>query len=254
MTSQLFPPGRWRARWIWARGIFQGRHSVALRRSLSLGAVPDTVMARLCAVSRYTLYVNGTEVARGPVRATPRRQPYDVVDLAPYLQTGDNVIGVIAWRYDGATAWWMPPPPVNDLRHGAFVFEARVGDDWLVSDESWTGKLLEGWGATAGAGIGGRGTEVVDPRSLPADWMRPDGTDPHWENVATRRGVGRADTNTMHPPAEPGFAVASIEPQLGHLDWARRGALAGRSDLRRCPPRRNHRRVSGAVRVRRAAI
>src|SRR4029078_4944999 len=128
MSEQLFPAGRWRAHWIWALGVHEGRHAVALRRSFTLVAAPASVPARLGAVSRYTLYVNGDEVARGPVRANPRRQPYDVVDLAPFLRAGDNVIGVIAWRYDGANAWYLPPPPGTDLGHGAFVFEARLAE------------------------------------------------------------------------------------------------------------------------------
>lgn len=216
MTEGLFPPGHWRANWIWARGIVEGRHSVALRRNLSLGHVPASVPARLCAVSRYTLYVNGAEVARGPVRANPRRQPYDVVDLAQYLHAGDNVIGVIAWRYGGATAWWLPPPPVSDLRHGAFVFEACLGDgDWLVSDDTWTGRSLDGWGATAAAGIGGRGTEIVDLRSLPAGWTSREGTDPGWDHVAMRRAPGWADTSTAHPPSYPGIPLG--ERPIGYL-------------------------------------
>ena len=129
MTTDKFPPGRWRARWIWSQGPSSGRSSVALRHIVSLNDVPKSAPARLSAVSRYTLYVNGTEVGRGPVRANPRRQPYDVIDLAPHLRAGDNIIGVIAWLYDGSTAWWMPAPPGTDLRHGAFVFEARLGDD-----------------------------------------------------------------------------------------------------------------------------
>lgn len=208
MSTDTFPPGRWRARWIWARGLVDGRHSVALRRVVSLGDVPQSVPARLSAISRYALYVNGAEVARGPVRANPRRQPYDIVDLAPHLRASENVIGVIAWRYAGPTAWWLPPPQANDLRHGAFVFEARLGDDWLVSDESWTGTLLAGWGATAASGSGGRGTEIIDLRSLPADWSTPEAADPGWEHVATRRGLASVDTSTVHPPSYPGGPFA----------------------------------------------
>lgn len=207
VTTNFFPSGRWRARWIWAAGVFEGRHAVALRRAISLRDVPASVPARMCAVSRYVLYVNGAEVARGPVRANPRRQPYDVVDLAPYLRAGDNVIGAIAWRYDGATAWYLPPPAGSDLRHGAFVFEARAGDEWIVSDESWTGALLEGWGATAGGGIGGRGTEVVDLRSLPLAWNDTGARDLAWGPVALRRGQSWADTSTPHPPSYPGIPL-----------------------------------------------
>src|SRR5947207_643702 len=204
-NSEIFPPGRWKARWIWAQGTLQGTHAVALRRALSLSDVPETLPARLFAISRYTLYVNGAEVARGPVRSNPRRQLYDVLDLAPHLQSGDNVFAVIAWRYDGANAWFLPPPTGTDLRHGAFVFEARLGDEWLISDETWTGNVLEGWGASgASPGTGGRSTELVDLRSLPVGWNAPDSADPEWEQVAMRRGTSWADTSTPHPPSYPG--------------------------------------------------
>ena len=124
MSDDTFPPGSWKAPWIWARGMVHGRQSVGLRRALALDDVPASAPARIGAVSRYTLYVNGQEIARGPVRANPHRQPYDVIDLAPYLRAGENVIGAIAWRYEGATAWWLPPPPGTDLAYGGFVFEA----------------------------------------------------------------------------------------------------------------------------------
>jgi hypothetical protein len=155
-------------------------------------------------VSRYVLYVNGKEVARGPVRANPRRQAYDLVDLGPYLRTGENVIGIIAWRYDGATAWWLPPPPASDLRFGAFVFEARLAQDWFLSDEEWSGCVLDGWGATAPGGIAGRGTELIDLRALPSGWNTADGPDPAWPLVALRRGTPRAGQNDAAPPSYPG--------------------------------------------------
>ena len=102
-----------------------------------------------CALARYTLYVNGTEVARGPVRADPRRQPYDVVDLAPHLRVGENVVAATAWMYAGPMAWWMPPPDSNDTRFGAFVLEApAIG---LATDETWTGTALDGWTASGAA-------------------------------------------------------------------------------------------------------
>jgi hypothetical protein len=208
-NSELFPPGRWKASWIWAHGLVEGRHAVALRRTLSLTDVPETAPARLFAVSRYTLYVNGTEVARGPVRSNPRRQLYDVIDLAPHLRSGDNVIGVIAWRYDGANAWFLPPPAGTDLRHGAFVFEARLGEDWLVTDQTWSGHSLGDWGAIgASPGSGGRSTELVDLRSLPIGWNAANSPDPGWEQVAMRRGMSWADTSTPHPPSYPGGPFA----------------------------------------------
>ncbi|NUP33303.1 MAG: hypothetical protein HOU01_16525, partial [Streptomycetaceae bacterium] len=167
-----FPPGRWRGRWIWAaeRVAGGGREVVALRRTLDLASVPDRVPARMAALSRYALWVNGTEVSRGPVRANPRQQPYDDVDLAPYLRPGANVVAVLAWRYDGPKPWWMPPSPLaNDLHEGAFVFEARLDDGWFVSDEHWRSRALPGWGENVVDRLSGRGEEHVDCRELPAD-------------------------------------------------------------------------------------
>lgn len=189
-----FPPGRWRASWIWAGGATGGRHAVALRREFAIDGVPAVVPARMSAISRFALQVNGVEVARGPVRADPRRQPYDDIDLAPHLRAGGNTLDVLAWRYDGPTPWWLPPSPLaNDLGQGAFVFEARLGTDWLVSDERWQGAVLDGWGAMAGDRISGRGRELIDLRS-PATWSA----------AITRRAVSTGEPGRSQPPSFPG--------------------------------------------------
>lgn len=153
----------------------------------------------MSAVARYTLYVNGAEVARGPVRANPRRQPYDVVDLAPHLRAGANTIGVIAWIYKDPMPWWQPPPAANDTRFGAFVFEAP---GLLVSDETWTGTVLDGWTATQGSGVIARGTEIIDLRSLPVDWN--DDVDPGWSAVAVRKASTSGESGRAEPPTYPG--------------------------------------------------
>ena len=141
---------RWRARWIWhgrpaivaetaTRPVLADPvdRVVLLRRSLDLATVPATVPARIWADGRYVLRVNGEEVARGPVRSDPRRAHYDVVDLAPHLRTGENVIAIVARHFGRATSWWMPAPPTYSLGAGGVVFEACVGDEWVVTDRAW---------------------------------------------------------------------------------------------------------------------
>ncbi|HEX5480400.1 MAG TPA: alpha-L-rhamnosidase [Dehalococcoidia bacterium] len=209
MGDDTFPSGSWKAQWIWARGMVQGRQTAALRRAFVLDDAPASAPARMCAVARYTLYVNGQEIARGPVRANPHRQPYDVIDLAPYLRAGENVLGAIAWRYAGATAWWLPPPPGTDLTYGGFAFEARLGDEWLVSDDAWTGAALDGWTSAPGSAGNERGTEVLDQRSLPDGWNTPAGAAPEWDPVAVRHARARSDTSGAHPPSYPGVGLGT---------------------------------------------
>ena len=199
-TSLDFPAGPWRSHWIWADGAPGGRHVVALSTEFELDDVAATVPARWCAVSRAAVFVNGQEVARGPVRSNPRRQPYDDVDLAPFLRVGTNHVAVQALTYAGTTPWYLPMPPfANDLANGAFVFEADLGDRWLISDSSWTGAVLDGWGSTPGRGVSGRGIEVLDTRSLPADWATG-----VWDTTVVQRlahTVGEAGRST--PPTYP---------------------------------------------------
>lgn len=214
---ESFPVGRWRARWIWAGARNPDRHAVALRRTVDLERVPVSAPARVCAVARYVLWVNGVEVARGPARANPRSQPYDVVDLAPHLRIGTNVVAAVALRYAGATPWWLPPPVFgSDLSDGAFVFEARLDEDrWLVSDGGWAGVPLAGWTAAGGGGISGRGREVVDARSLPSGWLEP-GDDPGWPAVVERRAAAVGEPGRPEPPSYP---IGPLLPRAFALPW-----------------------------------
>ena len=71
--------------------------------------------ARITADSRYVLYVNGQEVSRGPVRSQPRRMMYDLVDLAPYLKAGENLIAVYVKYYGRPNSFYIPPVPNSGL-------------------------------------------------------------------------------------------------------------------------------------------
>lgn len=203
-----FPHGRWRARWVWADGApthGADRRAVALRRVVDLDAVPAAVPARVCADARYVLTVNGTEVARGPVRDNPRRRRHDLVDLAPHLRPGRNVVAALVTFYGNAVAWWMPGPTLmSRVSGGGFLFEARLGDDWLVSDEAWTATLLDGWTSRPGGpGLTGRATEVLDLRPLPAGWDDPDGDDPGWPAAAALSGATLGEPGRPEPPNNP---------------------------------------------------
>src|SRR5262245_13554679 len=92
-----FPPGRWRARWIWcaAPDIVPGAggmpvrapdaapRTALFRRTFQLDKWPPPARAGIVADGRYVLWVNGVEAARGPVRGNPRRLRCDLVDLSP---------------------------------------------------------------------------------------------------------------------------------------------------------------------------
>ena len=213
--AYTFPPSPWHGKWIWAPDSQpgDGRQVVALRHVLELDAVPESMPARMSAVSRYALWVNGIEVSRGPVRANPRRQPYDDLDLAPHLRPGVNVIAALVWRYDGAKPWWTPLSFLaNDLHEGAFVFEAAG----IGTGSHWQARALPGWGEEVSDRLSGRGVEHADTRSLPADWLTAAAVD--WPRALTRRAVTTGEPGRAEPPSFPG---GPLEPRpIGRPDPA----------------------------------
>src|SRR5215510_2661230 len=103
---------RWHGRWIWPAAPpirFEGgnpsldrkaaRAWACMRRTFELTTVPAAVPARFTADSRYVLWVNGREVARGPVRGHPQTLRFDLLDLAPHLRAGENTLAVLARHY-----------------------------------------------------------------------------------------------------------------------------------------------------------
>ena len=195
-----FPEIRWLGHWIWVPEepvVPSGGFSAAIdpnaresnglfRKAFVLDRVPGRVPARITADSRYALYVNGRELGRGPMRSQFRRLHYDMYDLAPYLEAGENVIAVRVKYYGRETAFWMPATPNRTLgRSGVMVFECDLGgSDWLVSDGSWKARRAEAWDHERSDGnepvTGGVPTEVFDARRFPHDWKSAAFDDSSW--------------------------------------------------------------------------
>jgi len=208
---------RWRGRWIWWRRpairtetatrpvVDEPVDDIALfRRSFHLASVPSAVPARLWIDGRYVLSINGTEVARGPVRADPRAARYDVVDLAPWLVAGDNVVSIIGRHFAGATSWWMPVPPSYSLGAGSLVFEALVGDEWIVSDRHWRCSPGEAWTPVPVPGdVACLPLESFDARQYPEGWDRPEFDDSSWPVAHEITAVHTGSHGSGSPPTEP---------------------------------------------------
>jgi alpha-L-rhamnosidase len=142
VTPHDFPEIGWQGHWIWvpeepikqSGSLSAGINPQApethglFRKRVHLDQVPDRAPARVTADSRYALFVNGQEVFRGPIRSQPRRLHYDLFDLAPYLQPGENVLAVYVKYYGTPKSYWMPATPNLTLgKTGILVFEANLG-------------------------------------------------------------------------------------------------------------------------------
>ena len=179
-------------------------HVALLRRSFEVDAVPDRAPCRIWSDGRHLLHVNGETVARGPVRSDPRLAHYDVVDLAPHLSEGTNVLAVTARHFGRSTSWWMPAPPSYSLGAGSVVVEALLGDIWLVSDDSWRAAAGAAWSPVPVPGdVACLPIEAFDARRHPHGWTRPTFDDGEWARATEIRPVHTGSTGDPHPPSEP---------------------------------------------------
>jgi alpha-L-rhamnosidase len=234
VTAADFSDIRWHGNWIWCEPLVPPRGIPGLeanvtsrpevhalfRKTFSLDSVPERAPARITADSRYLLFLNGREVFRGPIRSQPRRMFYDLFDLAPYLNAGENTVAIYVCYYGSPKSFWMPAPTTMSLgTTGVLVFEANLGAEagplqdaeavWLVTDGSWKTHKSSAWssdwqkGTHFGFMEDGIPVEVFDARQLAAGWEQPGFDDSAWGNatmITTRsmNGAGRSQ-----PPAEP---------------------------------------------------
>ncbi|SPO05360.1 related to rhamnosidase B [Cephalotrichum gorgonifer] len=112
---------------------------VHFRKSLNFdGGPPDSLPIRITADTRYKLYVNRRLISFGPVKGDRHLWFYDEVDIAPFLQPGENTIAILVLRYFYGTSYApsFPRLPVGGLR----VVTAEPESQWadlVQSGASW---------------------------------------------------------------------------------------------------------------------
>jgi len=132
----------WVANWIWTSSQGPDNTWLSLRKKVTLDAKPTTAITRIAAENKYWLYVNEKlVVSDGGIEVHPDLQNtyYDEIDLAPYLQSGDNIIAVMVWYKGGVSGYSQ-----RSVGNGGFLFESKlVGTSTtsIVSDNTW--KFIE---------------------------------------------------------------------------------------------------------------
>jgi alpha-L-rhamnosidase len=133
-STQPDPPHHdWHAGWI-THPTAPLREPVVLhfRRSLSLPTVPASYIVRVSADNRFILYVNGKRVGDGPARGDLTHWRYERFDLAPFLQTGPNLITATVWN------WGVYASVAQMSDRTAFLLESEATGDTSISTD--TGK------------------------------------------------------------------------------------------------------------------
>ena len=162
----------WKARWISkAECNSQTNSWLCFRKKVSLDSVPESLVARIAADTKYWLWINGEMVVReGGLKRGPSIGDgyYDKVDIAPYLKEGENVLAVLVW-YFGRSGF-------SHMSSGAcaLLFEAEGPGIEILSDESWEASVEHSFQTASCPLPNMRLPESnirFDARCYPTDWM-----------------------------------------------------------------------------------
>ena len=94
---------KWEAKWLTCPDIAEADYAVTMfRKSFTLSEKPEKFIIHLSADNRYKFYVNGKLAALGPQGSDWRHWRYETIDIAPYLQSGNNTLAaeVVNWGPD----------------------------------------------------------------------------------------------------------------------------------------------------------
>ena len=132
------PTSPWSASWIWYPGArWTVNFHLLARRLFELNEPVLRASLRISANTDYKLHVNGAYLGRGPVPADPRYQSYDTYEVANYLKSGANVMGIIAHNYGVGVHWQYRGPggllAQLDIETAAGAWSIETDDSWRVS-------------------------------------------------------------------------------------------------------------------------
>ena len=68
------------------------------RKSFNLEKVPEKLIIHVSADNRYNLFVNGHRVCYGPAKGDLQTNKYDVIDIVPFLKSGENLLAALVYN------------------------------------------------------------------------------------------------------------------------------------------------------------
>jgi hypothetical protein len=124
---------RWDAFWITVPGATLHEYGVYhFRKKISLNQKPAQFIVHVSGDNRYKLFVNGTLVSLGPARGGIYNWNFETVDIAPFLQQGDNSLAAVVWNFGDER------PEAQVSYQTAFILQGDSDKEKIVNtDKSW---------------------------------------------------------------------------------------------------------------------
>lgn len=215
------------AKWIWAETTDNDTW-VDFRRTFTLDAVPAEAIAEIAVENSYFLWVNGELVVYdGGLKRGPNKTDgyFDEIDLASYLQQGENTIAVKAWFWGikSEDAQSYSNIPVDTA---GFLFAMDAGGQTIVSDGQWTAFQDEAFKNDMELGVPQPNERFPEYNiyycaadAKDAGWTEPDYDDAAWSAAQERGSYGDAPWNALHRRPIPMLVEFGLTDYLNSADY-----------------------------------
>ncbi|MEQ4480917.1 family 78 glycoside hydrolase catalytic domain [Cohnella silvisoli] len=203
---------KWLASWIWGDGEASPRNEWRCFRKTfdvpSAGAA-ESASLTITADSRYVLYVNGTQLGRGPVRSWPFEQSYDTYEVGHLLKPGEkNTIAVLVLHFGVSTFYYVRG------RGGLLAqLEYEDGTVAIATDGTWaTAKHLGQHPRSPRMSCQQGFAEYVDATAWDKDWITTEYADTEWSNAVVLGPVGMEPWTKLKPRDIPMLTEETVYP------------------------------------------
>lgn len=165
---------------IWAPYDTSGNSDihVVFRKSIEVTNMPAKAIINIFAYNRFTLYINGRYITRGPVRFENKQPEYCFEDITPYLKKGKNSFAIIVHRYEhnGRIMNHMPGftalIQIIDKKGNRQFF--NTNESWKVAKDETFLSRTSNWSSIR---------ENIDARKMPSNYIGPNFNDDYWVNA-----------------------------------------------------------------------
>lgn len=152
----------------------------------------------------YKLYVNGKFVGQGPAPAYHFRYNYNVIDLTPFLQKGENVIAIHTLYQGLINRVWQS----GDNRHGMICDLLLDGKTVVASGEDFLIHLHTAYREIGTTGYQTQFLEEYDSRAREIGFEAPDFDDTYWKNAH----VCAFDDHILHKQESKSLVFEDVFP------------------------------------------
>ncbi len=182
-------PEQWNAQWITHPEIDQAAYGmIHFRNVFQMKSKADTFLVHVSGDNRYRLYVNGRKVCYGPQLGDIRHWRYETIDLAPYLQKGDNVIAAQVMNWGVERSYGIISFKTAFLLQGHTekeqIINTSVDNDWKVLKNRGMVEKPVNWmsgSEIVGGFYAANPTDSVVAKQYPWGWKNLDCNDHEWQ-------------------------------------------------------------------------